>query len=103
MQDKLLRRLQATVQKVSKSLQVGEGYDGHSAPYVKEARLEIRTDSGLVFGFELDLDNTGVSGNMAMFQESTEGDLIPLDLESLQMMQEEAEREEFEEMKLKLN
>jgi hypothetical protein len=103
MQDKVLRRLQATVQKASKALAAGEGFDGHSDPYIKEARLELRTDNGMVFGFELELENKDVIGNMAVFQENGDGDLIPLDMESLQMMQEDAEQQHFEEMRLKLN
>lgn len=103
MKDKVLRRLQSTVQKVSKSLEVGEGFDGQSEPYIVEGRMELYTDTGLVFGFELTLEGKEVIGNMAMFQVGMDGQLIPLDIESLQMIQQEIEEHQYEEMKMKLN
>jgi len=101
MEDKLLKKLKNTINKISKGFDEGQGLDGYPGPHAIEGKLFVKTDSGVAFVFELEFNEKGkVHGEMCVLHEDEDGDLVPLSIEKAQENIIEEEQSEIEKMLL---
>ena len=77
MDDKILKKLKGTINKLALGFENSEGFDGHGKPHAVEGKLFVKTDSGVAFVFELDLTKKGKAhGEMCILHEDEDGDLV---------------------------
>ena len=101
MEDKLLKKLRGTINKIAKGFEEGEGLDGYHGPHAVEGKLFIKTDSGVAFVFELEYNKKGkVHGEVCVLHEDEAGDLVPL---SIEKAKDEISEEESDFEKMLLN
>ena len=92
MDDKILKKLKGTINKLALGFENSEGFDGHGKPHAVEGKLYVKTDSGVAFVFELDLTKKGKAhGEMCILHEDEDGDLVPVSLEEVEGHKEEKE------------
>ena len=101
MNDKILKKLRGTINKLAKGFEQGEGFGDYHGPYAVEGKIFVKTDSGVAFVFELDLTKKGkVRGEMCVLHEDEDGDMVPL---SIEKAKEEIPEEESDFEKMLLN
>ena len=101
MEDKILKKLKGTINKLGKGFEEGQGLDGYHGPHAIEGKLFVKTDSGVAFVFELDLTKKGkVHGEVCVLHEDEDGDMVPM---SIEKAKEEISEEESDFEKMLLN
>ena len=101
MDDKILKKLKGTVNKLSKAFEEGKGLDGYHGPHAVEGKLFVKTDSGVAFVFELEYNKKGkVHGEMCVLHEDEDGDMVPM---SIEKAKDEVSDEESDFEKMLLN
>tara|TARA_Y100000296_G_C5138966_1_gene239870 strand:+ start:837 stop:1142 length:306 start_codon:yes stop_codon:yes gene_type:complete len=101
MEDKILKKLKGTINKLGKGFEEGQGLDGYHGPHAIEGKLFVKTDSGVAFVFELDLTKKGkVHGEVCVLHEDEDGDMVPM---SIEKAKDEVSDEESDFEKMLLN
>ena len=101
MEDKILKKIKDTINKLAKGFEHGEGFDDYHGPYAIEGKLFLKTDSGVAFVFELEFNEKGkVQGEMCILHEDEDGDLVPLSIENAQEHITEEEQSEIKKILL---